>query len=146
MKDKEIESFAEELQKEIYEEARRLYGEKGFSRWLNMKYMGRIENPDGYARITGKCGDTIEIFLKFEGERVKEARFMTYGCASSAICGSFAVELAIGKKPEEIVEITGERILEEIGQFPEEEKHCAYLAAETLQEALSDYMKKQVRK
>lgn len=145
MKDK-LEEFAENLQNEIFEQAKRLYGEKGFDRWMNMKYMGTIDNPDGHARITGKCGDTIEIFLKFNGDKVSKASFITDGCASSAICGSFAVELAIGKRPDEIVEITGERILDEIGTFPEEERHCAFLAAEALQEALNDYMIKEVRK
>ncbi len=141
-----FEEFAEQLQDEIFEQAKKLYGEKGFERWMKMKYMGIIENPDGHAKVTGRCGDTIEIFLKFDGERVKEASFITNGCASSAICGSFAVELSIGKSPDEIVEITGERILAEIGTFPEEERHCAFLASETLQEALNDYMIKQTKK
>jgi len=142
----EFDEFAKKLQEEILEQARKIYGEKGFNRWMNMKYMGVIEDPDGHARVTGRCGDTIEIFLKFNGERVVKASFITDGCASSAICASFAVELAIGKTPDEIVEITGERILEEIGKFPEEERHCAFLAAETLQEALNAYMIKQVKR
>ena len=143
---KGFDEFAKELQERIFEEARKIYGEKAFNRWLEMKYMGVIEDADGHARLKGKCGDTIEIFLKFDGERVKKASFMTDGCASSAICGSFAAELAIGKSPDEIIEITGERIIEEIGGLPQEERHCAFLAAETLQEALSDYMTKQARK
>ncbi len=145
MEDK-FDEFAKRLQEEILEQAREIYGEKGFNRWMNIKYMGVIEDPDGHARVTGRCGDTIEIFLKFNGEKVEKASFITDGCASSAICASFAVELAIGKIPDEIVEITGERILEEIGKFPEEERHCAFLAAETLQEALTNYMIKQAKR
>ncbi len=145
MEDK-FDEFAKRLQEEILEQAREIYGEKGFNRWMNIKYMGVIEDPDGHARVTGRCGDTIEIFLKFNGEKVEKASFITDGCASSAICASFAVELAIGKIPDEIAEITGERILEEIGKFPEEERHCAFLAAETLQEALTNYMIKQAKR
>lgn len=40
----------------------------------------------------------------------------------------------------ELMNITGEAILEKIGRFPEEDRHCAFLAAETLQEALNQYM------
>jgi nitrogen fixation NifU-like protein len=40
------------------------------------------------------------------------------------------------------VEITGETILQVLGGLPKEDEHCAFLAAETLQEALEDYMKK----
>jgi len=107
--------------------------------------MGIINNPDGYGRITGSCGDTMQIFLKFENDKVKEASFQTDGCASSMVCGSFAAELALGKSPDEILDITGEAILKKLGGLPEEERHCAFLSADTLQEALNDYMIKQKR-
>jgi len=102
--------------------------------------MGRMENPDGYGRIKGSCGDTMEIYLQFEKERVKKASFQTDGCGTSTICGSFAAELAIGKEPDELTDITGETILNILGTMPEEDLHCAFLAAETLQDALHDYM------
>jgi nitrogen fixation protein NifU and related proteins len=38
--------------------------------------------------------------------------------------------------------VTGETILGILGVFPEEDRHCAYLAAETLHAALDDYMRK----
>jgi nitrogen fixation NifU-like protein len=72
---------------------------------------------------------------------VKEATFQTDGCGSSTVCGSFAAELAHGRNPDEIAEITGEMILGVLGGLPEEDRHCAFLAAETLQEALDDYMR-----
>ena len=71
---------------------------------------------------------------------------MRIKCWSSTVCGSFAAELALGKNPDELVEITGEEILQIIGGLPEENQHCAFLAAETLQAALSDYMMKQTQK
>jgi hypothetical protein len=89
------------------------------------------------------CGDTMEVFLKFKNDRVQDASFQTDGCGNSAVCGSFAAEMAIGKTPDEMIEITGESILEFLGGFPKEDRHCAFLAAETLQEALNDYMIKQ---
>jgi len=136
----EHDDFVNRLQEQIYEETRNVYGELAFDRWLHMRFMGSMENPDGYARLTGKCGDTMEIFLKFEGDRVKDATFLTDGCGSSAVCGSFAAEMAIGKTPDELIEITGEAILEKLGGLPKEEEHCAFLAGETLQEALNNYM------
>ena len=108
--------------------------------------MGTIEDPDGYARVHGKCGDTMEIYLKFENERVKEASYRTDGCGSSNVCGSFASELAFGKTPDELLEVTGETILNKLGNISPEDQHCAFLAAETLQEALNDYMIKGAKK
>ena len=139
MSDK-IDDFISQLQEQIYEETRTSLGEKGFERWLNPQYRGVINNPDGYARITGSCDDTMQIFLKFENENVTEATFQTDGCGSSTVCGSFAAELALGKNPDELAEITGDTILELLGRLPEEERHCAYLAAEALQAALDSYM------
>ena len=137
-----LDDFIDGLQDQIYQEARSAYGDLAFERWQNMRYMGPMENPDGYARVTGSCGDTMEIFLKFENDCVSNASFLTDGCGTSAVCGSFAAELSMGKKPDEIVDITGEKILDILGGFPKEDEHCAFLAAETLQEALNDFMTK----
>ncbi|MFO7816876.1 MAG: iron-sulfur cluster assembly scaffold protein [Desulfovibrionales bacterium] len=143
----DFDCFVNDLQEQIFEEAREAYGEKGFDRWRNPKFNGSMASPDGCARITGECGDTIEIFLKLENNTVTTASYLTDGCASSAICGSFAAELAIGKNPDELIEITGETVLDAIGRLPKEDHHCARLAAVALQEALSDYMsRKQIAK
>ena len=131
------------LQQQIYKDTTEAYGTPAFERWLEPLYRGNIDDPDGYACVKGKCGDTMEIFLKFEKERVKRASYQTDGCGSSNVCGSFAAEMALGKNPDELLEITGEAIIEKMGGLPSEEKHCAFLSAETLQEALNDYMIKE---
>jgi nitrogen fixation NifU-like protein len=141
-----FESFVDELQNQIFEETREAYGDVAFERWLQPLHMGRLENPDGYARIHGSCGDSMEIFLKFEDDRVKAASFQTDGCGSSSVCGSFAAEMALGRTPDEILNITGDAIIRKLGGIPKEDEHCAYLAAETLQEAMNDYMIKTARK
>ncbi len=92
-----LDVFLDNLQNEIFEEARQALGEKGFHRWRNPKFCGRMENPDGYGRVTGECGDTMEIFLKFKDNRISHASYVTNGCASSSISGSFAAELTLGK-------------------------------------------------
>jgi nitrogen fixation NifU-like protein len=141
-----FDDFIDRLQEQIYDEARTALGTEGFEKWLNPRNRGIIKNPDGYASITGTCGDTVQIFLKLENECVTEATFQTDGCGSSAVCGSFAAELALEKNPDELAEITGETILGLLGRLPEEERHCAYLAAETLQAALHSYMKKSINR
>ena len=141
--DDNLDSFIDGLQEQIFQETRAAYGDLAFERWQNMRYMGSLKNPDGYARVTGSCGDTMEVFLKFQTYYVQKATFQTDGCGASAVCGSFAAEMAIDKTPDELLEITGDNILEILGGFPKEDEHCAHLAAETLQEALNDYMMKQ---
>lgn len=135
-----LDEFIDNLQNEIFEDAKKALGEKGFHRWRNPRFNGKMENPDAYARLKGECGDTMEIYLRFENNRVSDASYFTDGCASSAVSGSFAAELTLGKDPDELTDITAETVLNTIGRLPEEDQHCATLAARTVQEALSNYM------
>jgi nitrogen fixation NifU-like protein len=136
-----LDAFLDDLQERIFDEAKEAYGQRGFDRWRNPKFHGRIDSPDAHAKVTGTCGDAIEIFLKFKNDRVTEASYLTNGCASSGISGSFAAELAIGKDPDELAMISGAEVLAAIGSLPEEDRHCATLAANTLQEALGNFMR-----
>ena len=138
----DLRGFIEELKKDILEETKRAYGEKAFRRWMNPLYEGALANPDGYACINSSCGDSMEFFLKFDDERVSQASFRTAGCGASAVCGSYAAEMALHKSPGEILEIRGESILEGLGGLPHEEELIATLAAETLHAALRDFMRK----
>ncbi len=135
-----LDDFIDNLQEQIFEETRLAFGEKGFQRWRNPRFAGKMDNPNAHGRITGSCGDTMEIFLKFENDCVKEGSNLTNGCGSSSISASFTVELMLGKTPDELADITGEDVLKEIGRLPDEDKHCAFLAAQTIQDALTNYM------
>ena len=141
MKQNKLDTFLDQLEADILNEAYQAHGPKGYERWLHPKFQHCIPIPDGHASLTGECGDTMEIFLAMDGEVVADAAYRTTGCASSAICGSFAAELAIGKQATEILDMTGETILREIGRFPQNEEHCAHLAVTTLQEAINKYMR-----
>ncbi len=131
-----FDKFTDRLQQEINEEVIQTYGEQVYERWRNPRLWGRMERPTGYGCITGSCGDTVKIFLHLEGGLVSDASFTTTGCGSSAVCASVACELTIGKAPEEAEGVTGEMILEVLESLPEDNVHCAFLAAETLQAAL----------
>ncbi len=144
--DDKFDELIEKLQEQVFNEAKEAFGETGFQRWRNPLYKGALKKPDAHARVTGKCGDTMEISLKFKDNRVVEASYLTDGCGASTVCGSFAAEIAHGKTTDELADITGETILIKIGRFPKENEHCAFLAAETIQEALQNYMTRQTKK
>lgn len=105
-----------------------------------------LSEPDGKARITGKCGDTMEIGLKFHNDRVTQTSHETDGCVYSLNCVNSAADLATGKTPDEILSIDPYVIQQAVGGLPEDQIHCAHLAVETLQAALHDYMMKQRNK
>ncbi|MFH1154489.1 MAG: iron-sulfur cluster assembly scaffold protein [Pseudomonadota bacterium] len=135
-----LDQFLDDLQKKIFNEAKEVLGDQGFERWQNLKFRGRLEQFNVHGHALGDCGDSMDIYLKLDGERVAEASYLTDGCGSSNVCGSFAAEMSIGRQVEELADITGEIILSRLGNVPEDERHCAFLAAGTVQEALRLYM------
>lgn len=145
MLESDFDELVQSLQDKSFADAKTAFGEKGFERWRNPKYNGPIEDADSDASLTGKCGDTIQLFLKFNENIVEQASYVTDGCGSSTLSGSFTAELAIGRSPENLFALTAEDVLEKIGKLPEDDQHCATLAVETLHECVNKYLIKQNR-
>ena len=133
--------FADQLEATIINEMRRDYSEKVVEIFLNPINMGKIENADGYGKVTGSCGDTMEIFLKIKDDLIVDTRFITDGCGTSMVCGCTVTELAKGRNTNETGEIKAEKVLHELGGLPEADQHCARLAADTLRDAITNYLK-----
>jgi ATP-binding protein involved in chromosome partitioning len=108
----------------------------------NPRNFGPLKSYDGHARITGPCGDTMEFWLQVRGERIQRATFTTDGCGSSMACGSMVSELAMGRTVDEAYGIEQKDVLDALGGLPEEVRHCALLAADTLRAACEDFIKK----
>jgi nitrogen fixation NifU-like protein len=140
-----MDDFFDRLQEQIFEETKEVYGEEVFSRWQNPKFMGRMTNASCVGRLTGTCGDRMEIYLRIRNEKIEEASFFTDGCGASVACGSMVAELVTGKEFDEAAQIGGDTVLKALGGLPEGESHCAYLAAETLQVAIHEWMLKKVK-
>lgn len=139
----DLEKFARELQDQILEQVRKQYSETVIDHWQNPRNFRKIENPDGYAKVKGSCGDTMEMFIKMRNEKIFECGFQTDGCASSIVCGSLATELAQNKSfIQALGLISANEILKQLGGLPESDVHCAQLAAETMRRALADWLSK----
>jgi nitrogen fixation NifU-like protein len=136
----EFDDSFKELEETVMEDMRRVYSEKVIDHFLNPRNLGEIQAPDGFGRVTGPCGDTMEIYLRMKDGRVKNATFWTDGCGPSIASGSMATELVKGKTIAEAQRIAQNDILNALGGLPEESLHCALLAANTLKEATRDYL------
>lgn len=112
--------------------------------WFTFHYLAnaQVENPDGSARITGNCGDTMEIALQIREGRVADTSCWTDGCSVSKSCAETAALLARGKTIEEVRRINMIAIMDEVGQLPDTHLHCAQLAETTLQRAIQNYLGK----
>jgi nitrogen fixation NifU-like protein len=138
---KDLEKFTSELQKQIMEQIRKRYSQIVIDHWQNPRNFRKIENPDGYAKVKGPCGDTMEMFIKIKEETISECAFQTDGCGTTIACGSISTELAKDKSfTQALASVGSGEILEKLGGLPEVDVHCAHLAAETLRRALADYL------
>jgi nitrogen fixation NifU-like protein len=140
----DLDDFVKQLQDEIIRQAREQYSETVVEHWLQPRNPFAMNGPDGHGRIKGPCGDTMDIFIRVEGETIVDASFLTDGCITSIASGSMAVQMAVGKRVSEAAALSDEDILEELGGLPAESRHCALLAANTLHAAVEDYSGTQV--
>jgi nitrogen fixation NifU-like protein len=135
-----VSSSWEQFEELIEAEMRKIYSETTIDHSINPRNVGSLEDADGFAQVTGLCGDTMEIWLKVKDGTIAQAAFYTDGCGTSIASGSMVTELAKGKSITDAQKISQQNVLDALGGLPDESKHCALLAANTLKEAVRDYL------
>lgn len=101
---------------------------------------GPLKGASVNVRITGPCGDTMEMWLEIGDGQVQRATFITDGCMSSIACGSMAAWLAEGKDLEAARQLSPSEVLKAVNDGAEE--HCAVLAVNTLRAALDTWARR----
>jgi nitrogen fixation NifU-like protein len=130
----------DKFQELIRAEMRKVYSETVIDHSLEPRNVGDMENADGFARVTGPCGDTMQMWLKVKNGTISDATFMTDGCGTTIAAGSMVTEMAKGKSISQVQRISQQDVLSALGGLPEESEHCALLAANTLKTAARDYL------
>jgi nitrogen fixation NifU-like protein len=130
----------DKLEEEIMADMWSTYTKTVVDHALNPRNVGSMTHADGFGRVTGPCGDTMEIWLRVKNGTIAQATFWTDGCGTSIAAGSMVTELVRGKSIAEGLKITQHVVLDALGGLPEESIHCALLAANTLREAIRDHL------
>lgn len=125
-----------ELQDRVIRDMEKVYSPRVMELWKNPQNAGSLDCPDGYGQVTGPCGDTMQIWLRVREDVITEATFWTDGCGTSGVCASIVTIMAKGKTLEQAARIDQQSVLDELGGLPEDDRHCALLAANTLREAI----------
>jgi nitrogen fixation NifU-like protein len=133
-----FDEIAKRLQDAIFEG----YSQRLKEELFNAENIGAIENPDGHARITGVCGDTIEMFARVQDGKVHDIKFVTDGCGFTVACANYVARTATGKTVDEALGIEPDDIDRYFEGLPDENKHCAKLAVMTLRALIDDYHNK----
>ena len=130
----------EKFKELIKDELKKVYSETVVEHSTNPRNVGDIEDATGFAKVTGPCCDTMEIWLKVNNDAISDASFMTDGCGTTIASGSMVTEMAKGRSVFHAQKISQQDVLNALDGLPEESQHCALLAANTLKEAVKDYL------
>ncbi len=105
--------------------------------------MGEIPNPDGVGTASySPHGDLVIIYIKVREGLLEDVKFKALGCGAAIATSSAVTEMARGRRLEEARRITREEVAERLGGLPPSKVRCSALAAEGLNKAIDDYLKK----
>lgn len=143
----DFDKFVQRLQEKVLEEERKIYSERVIAEFTNPQNFGKIENPDSWGSVKGTCGDTVEVFLLIENDKILDIKFWTDGCGATVACNSYLTKIVKGKPLKEAYGIEAKDIDDYFEGLPEENKHCADLAVFSLRTAIDKYYaKKKIEK
>lgn len=95
--------------------------------------VGTVGNP--------VCGDQMKMYIKVKDNRITDARWKTYGCASAIASTSALSEMIKGKTIDEALKIDAKAIDDYLGNLPKHKFHCSILGHEALADAVKKYEK-----
>jgi nitrogen fixation NifU-like protein len=123
-----------------------MYSTKVIDHFRNPRNMGEIPDADGVGTVGNPvCGDMITIYIKVKDGRISDIKFKTFGCSAAVATGSIITEMAKGKTLDEALKITRKDVSDNLDGLLPINMHCSDLAADSLHEAIKDYLKKKRR-
>ncbi len=119
------------------------YSKKTLAYFLKPKNIGQIKKPDAEAEIGNMvCGDQLYFSMKVEKDKIKDIKFLSFGCASNIATASIMTEKVKGKSLEEARKLDWQKIVKELGGLPTQKLHCSVMATQGLQALIEDYENK----
>ena len=109
---------------------------------------GKIEDHDvTFHDSNPLCGDSIDIDMKFDDNKVSDIKFHGKGCAICMACSSVLTEIVKGKKIDEVRNISKHDVLSELGleHLQAVRIKCALLSLKVLKSALYSYLGKHMQ-
>lgn len=119
------------------------YSEKVMDHFMNPRNVGEIKDADGIGEVGNpRCGDIMKMYIKVKDEKIKDIKFLTFGCGAAVATSSMITEMIKDKTLEEALDITNRQVAEALDGLPPVKMHCSNLAQQAVKKAIEDYRKK----
>lgn len=114
-----------------------MYSRQVLEHFQNTRNVGDLPDATTYVRVDNPaCGDTLQLALKVEGERITDAKFRARGCVAAIACASQLTELICGAHLAQVRALRPEQLVQALGGLPEASTHASQLAIDALTAAL----------
>ena len=105
-----------------------MYPERLIDHFQNPRNVGELAPPAITVEVSNPaCGDILRLSLRFEGDRVIEARYKVRGCTASIAAGSALTEWMLGKSRAQLAAFDASVVDDAVGGLPEASKHAGVL-------------------
>jgi len=132
----ELDQLVESIMMRLEEEDSRTYSRKVIEEFRSPSNVGIIEDCDGHGLADGLCNDTMEIYLKLDGDNIAKCSFITDGCGATIACGSRLTRMVTGKTLAQAATVSPKEIIKSLDGLPDDHVHCASLAVIALRNAI----------
>lgn len=120
-----------------------MYSEKIINEFYNVENYDVIKGASGVGKVTCDIGsEIIKIYIKVENEKIIDAKFQTFGGVVAIAASSVATKLIIGKSIEEVKKFNSQKIIELLGEIPENKSYILPLVVGAVTGAVNNSINK----